>query len=59
MTAFPCGADRPNAANLNFVAGSTIPNAVVVKVGAGGKVCLFAFASTDLVVDVNGYFSAS
>jgi hypothetical protein len=33
-----------------------VPNSVTVKVGAGGKVCLFADISTHLLVDVNGYF---
>ena len=57
VTVFPCGQTQPNASNLNFAAGDTVPNAVVVKVGAGGKVCLFtAESGTDLLVDVNGYF---
>ena len=43
--------------NLNYVAGATVPNAVVVKLGAGGKVCLFvAESATHLIADVNGYF---
>ena len=33
-----------------------MPNAVISKVGAGGKVCLFVNVATDLVVDVGGYF---
>ena len=58
VTVFPCGAAQPTASNLNFVAGSTVPNAVTSKVGAGGKVCLFSSGATDLVVDVNGWFPA-
>ena len=58
VTVFPCGSPRPNAANLNYVVGQTVPNAVVAKIGTGGKVCLFTLAGTDLVVDVNGYFPA-
>ena len=58
VTVFPCGSERPNAANLNYVEGQTVPNAVIAKVGVGGKVCLFTLAGTDLVVDVNGYFPA-
>jgi hypothetical protein len=37
------------------VAGDVVPNAVLAKVGAGGAVCLYSFAETDLIVDVNGY----
>ena len=55
VTVWPCGATRPTASNLNFEKGSTIPNAVIAKVGVGGRVCLFASAATHLVVDLNGY----
>ena len=54
----PCGEPVPNASNLNFAAGQTVPNAVVAKVGAGGKVCVFAEVPFDLLVDVNGYVPA-
>ncbi len=59
VTVFPCGSPQPTASNLNFTVGSTTPNAVFAKVGAGGKVCLFASQSTQLVVDVAGYFPAT
>ena len=55
MTVFPCGASPPDASNLNFSAGQTIPNSVVAKVGAGGKVCVFTSAPAHLLVDVGGY----
>ncbi|MCE9623434.1 MAG: hypothetical protein K8R99_13930 [Actinomycetia bacterium] len=56
ITAFPCGQPVPNASNLNFAAGTTIPNLVVARVGAGDQVCFFSSATTDLLVDVSGYF---
>jgi hypothetical protein len=55
-TVFPCGQAVPTASNLNFAAGQTIPNAVVSKVGAGGKVCVFSSADAHVLVDVNGSF---
>jgi hypothetical protein len=55
VTVFPCGEGRPNASNVNFVAGQTVANAVVAKVGAGGQVCLFTSSTTELVVDVTGF----
>ncbi|MCU1362061.1 MAG: hypothetical protein JWN99_3350, partial [Ilumatobacteraceae bacterium] len=59
VTVWPCGVDRPLASSLNFAgAGVTTPNAVVVGVGTGGKVCLYSSAAADLVVDVNGAFPA-
>ncbi|MCU1391669.1 MAG: putative thermolysin family peptidase [Ilumatobacteraceae bacterium] len=56
VTVYPCGGEPPTASNLNYVAGETIANAVVTKIGDGGKVCIFSQAATDLVADVNGYF---
>jgi hypothetical protein len=59
VTVFPCGSSLPNAANLNYLAGDTIPNAVIAKIGAGGKVCIYTTAATHVVVDVNGWFPAT
>ena len=56
VTVYPCGTTRPNASNLNFTAGQTIPNAVITKTGAGGKICIYTSAQTDLITDTNGYF---
>ncbi|HEX3088812.1 MAG TPA: hypothetical protein VHQ23_09150, partial [Ilumatobacteraceae bacterium] len=56
VTVYPCGVATPLASNLNFEAGTTAANAVVVKVGDDGKVCFFSSRSTQLIVDVNGYF---
>jgi hypothetical protein len=55
---FPCGAPRPNASNLNFVAGQTVANAVLSEVGTGGSICFFTSARTQVLVDVNGAFAA-
>ncbi|MBI2703788.1 MAG: M23 family metallopeptidase [Actinobacteria bacterium] len=58
VTAWPAGQGMPVASNLNFVAGQTVPNLVVVKVGAGGKVSLFNnVGSTHMIADVVGYYS--
>jgi hypothetical protein len=59
VTIFPCGSSRPNAASLNFAAGQTISNAVTAKVGNGGKICIFVFASTHVIIDVTGFFPGS
>ncbi|HYS28126.1 MAG TPA: hypothetical protein VEQ12_01305 [Candidatus Limnocylindria bacterium] len=58
VTAFPAGGVAPLASNLNFISGQTVPNRVVVKLGALGQVSFFNWAgATDLVVDVNGWFT--
>jgi len=59
VTVWPTGAAQPLASNLNFVAGQTIPNLVIAKLGVDGKVSLFASAGTHLIADVAGYFSAA
>jgi sugar lactone lactonase YvrE len=59
VTVFPCGEARPLASHVNYSAGVVVPNAVLAKVGAGGKVCLYTLAATDLLVDVNGYVRSS
>jgi len=59
LTAWPTGNPRPAASNLNFAPGQTVSNAVIAPVGPDGKVSLFANATTDVVVDVTGYFTAA
>lgn len=58
VTAWPFGTARPTASNLNLRGGGqTVPNLVIAKVGAGGKVALYNLGGRpDLVVDVAGYF---
>ena len=60
VSAYPDNSTRPNASNLNLLAGHDRSNLAVVKVGSNGKVRLFvAEANTHLIVDVFGYFSSS
>ena len=58
VTVFPEGTAQPTASNVNFVAGQTIANLVVVKVGASGKVSLANGSSgtVQLIGDVAGYY---
>ncbi len=59
LTVWPTGNARPNASNLNFTAGQTVPNMVIVPVGAGGQVSFFnESGATDVLVDVLGWFPA-
>jgi len=58
VTAWPTNAARPLASNVNVAAaGDTSPNLAIVRLGAGGKVSLFAHSATHVVADVTGYFT--
>lgn len=59
LTVWPSGTTRPNSSNLNWTAGRTVPNHVVVPVGADGTVKLFnaSWGTAHLIADVFGYYS--
>ena len=59
LTVWPCGVPRPLASNLNFTAGSIVPNGIVASLGADGSVCMFSSAPTDVIVDVSGWFDGN
>ena len=54
------GSAVPNASNVNFTAGQTVPNLVVAPVGSDGKVDFFNSSAghTQVIADVAGYFVA-
>ena len=58
VTAYPCGSTPPTASTVNYRVGEIVANLAVVKIGAGGKVCVFTYGTTDLLADVNGWFTA-
>ncbi|MFB8397115.1 PKD domain-containing protein [Streptomyces yangpuensis] len=60
ITAWPgAGYDRPVTSNLNYTAGHSVPNLVIVPVGEDGYVELFngGWSAVDLIADVTGYFT--
>ena len=56
LTVYPCG-DRMIVSSVNYTAGQTVSNAVLVPVSATGTVCFYSFAPTDILVDLNGWFA--
>ena len=59
LTMYPAGAAQPFASNLNFNAGQTVANQVVLPLGAGGAVTVYNDqGSVDLIVDVAGWYGA-
>ncbi|MFN3256700.1 MAG: thrombospondin type 3 repeat-containing protein [Ilumatobacter sp.] len=53
-TAWPCDAEQPTTANLNFAAGRRRTNLSIVSLSDAGEVCLFVRGSTELILDVLG-----
>jgi hypothetical protein len=57
LTVFP-GPGQPEASNLNFAAGQTIPNLVVAQVNSQGRVRIYNFnANTDVIADAVAWFN--
>ena len=58
LTVFPCDRPRPLSSNINVdPSQSTVANLVTVRVDGAGQVCIFASVGTNVVADVQGYFS--
>lgn len=58
ITIYPDGVSQPTASNLNFVAGQTVANVVVVALGPQNKIVLTNSSpgSVQLIADVSGYY---
>ena len=60
ITVYPEDVPLPVASNLNFVAGLTVPNLVIVRVPASGVIDFYHFSNfagrTHLLADVVGYY---
>jgi alpha-tubulin suppressor-like RCC1 family protein len=59
VSVYPSGEAPSNASSLNYGPAEDVPNLVIAKVGADGKVVLAnAVGATHLIVDVLGWFPA-
>ncbi|WP_197026195.1 sialate O-acetylesterase [Arthrobacter sp. 9MFCol3.1] len=58
LTAYATGSPMPSTSNLNYSAGQTVSNVVVVPVGTDGKVTVAntSSGSAQIIADVTGYF---
>jgi hypothetical protein len=57
LTVWPDAVTRPGTSDLNFAAGQTVPNLVVVQVGATGKIDVYnAYGTTNVLIDVMGWY---
>jgi hypothetical protein len=58
LTVFACEHGQPPTSNVNNRPGVPTPNLVVATVGSDDRVCVYASAATDLVIDVAGWWGA-
>ncbi len=54
LTVFPTGVSRPVTSNLNVTPKRTVANFAVTPVSADGKVSVYTFGRTDIIVDLVG-----
>jgi len=56
LTIWPTGLPQPVVSTLNSLDGRVKANAAIVPAGAGGAVSVYATDSTNVILDINGYF---
>ena len=56
LTVYPCGQQLPATSSLNYGNGQIVANAALAALGAGGRVCVTSSNSTEVLVDLNGWF---
>jgi hypothetical protein len=57
VTVWPADRDTPDTSNLNFRAGQTIPNSVLIGLSPSGKIRLSSSVPTNIIVDITGWFA--
>ncbi len=57
LTVWPAGQPRPLASTLNSLDGRIKANAAIIPAGASGEISVYATSTTNVIVDVNGYFA--
>ncbi len=57
LTLWNCSATRPEVSTLNFSLYETVANTATIPLDAAGGLCAFSNVSTDLVIDVGGYYA--
>lgn len=59
LTIWPTGQGQPVVSTLNSYDGRIKANAAIVPAGAGGPVSVYVTDTTDVILDIDGYFSAA
>ena len=58
LSIWPTGQPLPNVSTLNvYTVGTVVANAAIVPAGSNGAINAYVTDTTDLVIDINGYFA--
>jgi hypothetical protein len=57
LTTWPAGQNQPFVSTLNAETGTVTANAAIVPAGNSGAINVFVLDTTDVVIDINGYFA--
>ena len=58
LTVWPDGNSRPLASDLNYRAGASVPAFTLAALSGDGKVCVFTYATADVIIDLSGWVEA-
>jgi hypothetical protein len=58
LTVYPCKDGRPSTSSVNYQPGNEATNLVTVPLDADGRICVFSFERTEVVIDLLGAFGA-
>jgi len=59
LSLWPVGQSQPLVSTLNSWGGIVVANAAIVPAGANGAVSVFVTNTTDVILDIDGYFDTS
>ncbi|MEI7547264.1 MAG: CAP domain-containing protein [Actinomycetota bacterium] len=54
-----CSSPMPDVSTLNFDRGEVVANFASTPLEAGGSICVYSLVGVELVIDINGYYSAT
>jgi hypothetical protein len=58
VTVWPTGVTQPTASSINsYIGGQTVANLVTVQLGTDGNLSIYTHMATNLVADVQGYYT--
>ncbi len=57
LSTWPAGSPQPLVSTLNALTGAVTSNASIVPAGVNGAISVYASDTTNLIIDINGYFA--